>query len=124
MFTGHEYQSEFTEVCQKLAGEAKSESEVKNALIGLEWIIWEAIRGALIQGSAVLGFGFVFIPAYALGVNPRENWSTGLFLLCLALAAMLLIYWTLRLSLFLGLTKHVRSHRFGKLDFQNDPTTD
>lgn len=120
MFTGREYQSDFSEVCKKLAGEAKSEREVKNALIGLEWILWEAIRGALIQASAVLGFGFVLLPTFLLGINLRESWTAGLFAVGLAIAFTLLIYGVLRLSLFLGLTKHVRSHRFGMSDYEHD----
>lgn len=120
MFTGREYQSDFIEVCQTLAGEAKSEREVKNALIGLEWILWEAIRGALIQASAVLGFSLVFVPAFLLGIDLRESWKAGLFAVGLAIAVTLLIYGVMRLSLFLGLTKHVRSHRFGMLNYEHD----
>jgi hypothetical protein len=120
MFTGREYQSDFIEVCQTLAGEAKSEREVKNALIGLEWILWEAIRGALIQASAVLGFSLVFVPAFLLGIDLREIWKAGLFAVGLAIAVTLLIYGVMRLSLFLGLTKHVRSRRFGMLNYEHD----
>ncbi|MCA3628037.1 MAG: hypothetical protein IOC49_12500 [Methylobacterium sp.] len=118
MFTGREYQSELSDVCQKLASEKNSDREVKTALMRLEWILWEAVRGALIQASALIGFSLVFMLSYALGINLRGNWTNGFLVVCLAIALALLIYGTLRLSLYLGLTKHVRSHRFGALDYE------
>jgi hypothetical protein len=118
MFTGRDYQSEFDAVCETLSDARKSKDEVRSALLRLEWIIWEAFRGALINGCALFSFIVSALVIYALDIDLKSSWTVGLVALSAFFIFCLSQYAILRFALWEELTRHVRGHKFGGLDLQ------
>lgn len=116
MFTGREYQSEFDAACETLSHAQKSKDEVRSALLSLEWIVWEAFRGALIKGCAIFALIVAALVTYVLDINLKSSWTAALVALAAVFVFALAQYAILRLALWEDLTRHVRTHKFGGLD--------
>jgi hypothetical protein len=62
-FTGRHYHAAFEEACDKLPYVTDKE-DVRSDLEGLEWILWEAIRGVFFYAAVLIAWIVVFLPFY------------------------------------------------------------
>jgi uncharacterized membrane protein YraQ (UPF0718 family) len=109
-FTGRDYHTAFEEACETLPF-VTDEDEVRSSLEGIEWILWEAIRGFFFQVSIIVA-GLLVLPLFYLLV-PEKTFSANLVAMGLIIVIAVALYWLLRLAFRLEISAHVKGRRFG-----------
>lgn len=109
-FTGRDYHYAFEEACQTLA-HTSDNGEVRSALEGMEWILWEAIRGVFFTCAVVVAGPLVMIPYFTLS-NDR-TFADGAIALAISAVVAAALYWLFRLSFALEISRQVKGRTFG-----------
>jgi hypothetical protein len=109
-FTGRDYDAAFSEACLNIEREPDAD-RVNAELRSLEWILWEAMRGALLLGS-MLTAGALVAPLAFL-IESRDSWQFGLTMLLAYAALVTAIYWLMRLAVWHEVSRHIRGREFG-----------
>lgn len=109
-FSGVDYHAAFEEACEKLA-RVRDADEVRSDLEGIEWILWEAIRGVFFLASIIAAW-FIVVPVFYFLVDEKTFVA---FAIEIAIVIMLAaaLYWLLRLVFHFEIAKHVKGRRFG-----------
>ncbi len=117
MFTGRDYHHAFEEARDELAGRLLDRDEVLGKLVGLEWTLWEAMRGAMLLTGSIAGL-IVTVPiSYLVSQSGNSGWPIMALLFALWLAIAVGLYWIFRFVVYVEITRHVKGRRFGDLDF-------
>ncbi len=113
MFDGRDYHQAFEEARDELAGRVLNRDEVLGKLVGIEWRLYEAIRGAMIVTGKIVAL-LVLAPIAYLAWN--TGWVAGGVMLGLWLAITIGLYWIFKFAVHYEIARHVKGRRFGKLD--------
>lgn len=109
-FGGRDYNAAFEEACENLALEHDPE-EIRSELEGVEWVLWEAIRGVFFYVAIAVAWLIVMPLTYLL--DARQSW-TGV---AVGFAAFILfavtVYWLCRVIFHFEIATHVRGRKFG-----------
>lgn len=109
-FDGRDYHHSFEEACKKLPY-VRDSDEVRAELEGIEWQLWEAVRGVFFYGT-VLTAGLIVLPiAYALD-SPKSFVGGMIAFVAIALLATAL-YWLFRFIFWEQISRHVTGRKFG-----------
>jgi hypothetical protein len=117
-FTGHDYHLAFEEACAKLPFERDPDA-VRSELEGIEWILWEAIRGVFFY-VAVLTGGLIVLPVLYL-LNSEKSLIPVLIATLVMLIIATGVYWLCRLVFRFEITAHVKGRRFGSGGLDRPP---
>lgn len=109
-FTGRDYHAAFEEACATLPLE-REEDGVRSRLEGLEWVLWEAIRGVFLIAAVIIGA--VAVLPVRLAIGERENWISNAICLAAALVVAFAAYWMFRLIFHVEVSAHVKGRKFG-----------
>lgn len=115
MFNGREYKFEFDEACEELPFINDSE-EIRNRLIGIEWVLEEAIRGVFWL-QAFLICSLLFLPAQLLLGMKKAGWIEQLILFVLCIVLGTVIYWLSKFAFWYEIDRHLKTRRFGDPKF-------
>ncbi|ESX29955.1 MULTISPECIES: hypothetical protein [unclassified Mesorhizobium] len=109
-FTGADYHRAFEEACAKLPFERAPEI-VRSELEGIEWILWETIRGTFFYVAIIVAGLIVVMPAYLL--NARASLEGSVIALAAITGLALAVYWLCRLIFHFEVATHVKGRKFG-----------
>ena len=115
MFSGVEYNNDFEEACQDLAVE-RDPRQVRQRLMNIEWVLWDAIKGVFIQISSILACLIVLPLTYLM--SPDRSWVVAIGGLLTFLILGTLIYWVCRIVFYFEISRHVRPRSFGQPDWR------
>jgi hypothetical protein len=114
MFSGPEYHNEFEQARRELPGETDPDV-VGRRLMNVEWVLWEALRGAFGRIALIIAALVVLPPAYILEVS--RSWKSMLVALAILLLLTVSTYWLCRAVFHYEIARHVRGRRFGEGGF-------
>jgi hypothetical protein len=116
MFDGRDYHQAFEEACDQLTGRVLDRNEVLGQLVGIEWTLWEAVRGAMIVVSNIITLIAIAPIAYVAWPTGNSSWIVGMIFVVLWGAVAFGIYWIFRLTAYYEIARHVKGRRFGDID--------
>lgn len=116
MFDGRDYHQSFEKARDELAGRVLDRDEVLGQLIGVEWTLWEAIRGAMFVASCIAAFVLVAPIAYFSWRYGALGWIGSVAVVLAWLSVATGLYWLFRATFHYEVTRHVKGRRFGHLD--------
>lgn len=109
-FNGRDYHAAFEDACATLPFET-DEGEVRDKLAGLEWILWEAVRGVFFYAAVFVGAAIVLPVQFAL--VERDNWLLNAVFLIAMITIAFAAYWVFRLIFHFEVSIHVKGRKFG-----------
>jgi hypothetical protein len=116
MFSGPDYHREFEQACDELAEMRHPKEDVRNTLIGIEWVLWEAIRGVF--GYAAFAISLPALGLYRYLVGYSETWSLQTLIEAASFLVLAgVVYGVLRAIFFFEISRHVKGRKFGKLPY-------
>jgi len=110
-FDGTDYHQVFEKACDELPG-TSDPAVVRSELSGIEWVLWEGIRGAFVKVAVALASLIVLPPVYLLDLP--QSLTLGLVVTGSLVGLTISIYWLCRLVFYLEIGRHVRGRRFGE----------
>jgi hypothetical protein len=114
MFCGPDYHREFEQACDELAEVRHPKEDVRNTLIWIEWVLWEAIRGVFFYAALAISLPPFIIYRYLVGY--QEIWSLETLVLAGAFVVLAgVVYGVLRFIFFFEIGRHVKGRQFGRL---------
>ena len=116
MFDGRDYHQAFEEACDQLTGRVLYRNEVLGQLVGIEWTLWEAVRGAMIVVSNIIALITIAPIAYAAWSTGNSSWIAWMIFVVLWSVVAFSIYWIFRLTAYYEIARHVKGRRFGDID--------
>jgi hypothetical protein len=122
MFNGIDYKAAFDEACDDLV-HTRDRDEIRRILIGVEWVLEEAIRGVFVVLALILSL-IIFMPLGFLFELRKINWmGQGLFFVA-AIAFGLIVYWLAKFALWHEVNRHLKPRKFGELLFGDTQHSD
>lgn len=117
MFDGRDYHQAFEQARDDLAGKILDRDEVFGHLVGLEWTLWEAIRGAMFVTGNIAGL-IAILPLSIFAWRTGDfSWLAGVLGAAIWLVVTFGLYGVFRIAVHYEIGRHVKSRRFGHLDF-------
>lgn len=116
MFDGRDYNSAFEEARDKLADCTLDRDEVLGHLVGIEWTLWEAIRGAMIMTGNIAALFAIAPIAFFAWQSGQQGWIAGSVCIALWLTVSIGLYWIFKFVAFFEITRHVKGRKFGTID--------
>lgn len=116
MFDGRNYHQAFEKTLDEIASRPLDRDEALGQLVGLEWTLWEAIRGAMIKASCLAGLIVVVPLGYLLSSSGSFDWVTAGALFAVWLFVCIGLYWLFKFAAFSEIGRHIKGRRFGELD--------
>jgi hypothetical protein len=113
MFDGRDYHQAFEKARDELAGRPLDRDEVLGQLVGIEWTLWEAIRGAMLITCNIAAL-LVVAPISYLTWN--NGWAAGALGLGIWLAVAISLYFVFKFAVHYHIARYVKGRRFGDLD--------
>lgn len=111
MFDGRSYHLEFEEACEKLVYENEID-EVRLALMGIEWVLWEAIRGVFFLTSVILSLLITLPFAGTIKETMGTFWGATV-IVSFVIVAALAIYCLMRIVFWAEISRHLTGRKFG-----------
>ncbi|MBB4342136.1 hypothetical protein [Rhizobium leguminosarum] len=111
-FTGDDYHRVFEEACRDLPMERNAD-RVREKLLTMEWMLWEALRGVFFLISIGLSGLIVFPIAYMILPTDHRSWIGGLIAFAVFAVLAVVIYWICRGIFHFEFAVKVRGRRFG-----------
>ncbi|WP_394887457.1 hypothetical protein ACG873_21550 [Mesorhizobium sp. AaZ16] len=109
-FTGRDYHAAFEEACETLPY-VTDKDEVRSSLEGIEWILWEAIRGVFFYAAVLIAWLMILPPFFFL--IAERTWAASAAALGVMIVIAVALYWLLRLTVRLEISGHANGRRFG-----------
>jgi hypothetical protein len=113
MFNGSDYHREFEETLGNLTGRVLDQDDVLGQLVGLEFTLWEAVKGAALVTGQLLATLFI-VPAIYLLRDAGWVWIAACGVVYLVVITG--VYWLFKLAAYWEISRHVRGRRFGDVD--------
>jgi len=116
MFDGRDYQESFQNALNELTSEGVDRDVVLGQLVGIEFTLWEAIRGAMILTGNIAALMIIAPVAYLAGQTSGERWVMGVVCVVAWLLITFALYWIFKFAVYYEIGRHVKGRRFGDLD--------
>ena len=116
MFDGRDYHQAFEDARDKLTGRVLDRDEVLGQLVGIEWTLWEAIRGAMIITGNIAALILIAPAAYLTWQTGNSGWVVGVLFVGLWLTVTIGLYWIFKFAAYYEIARHVKGRRFGNFD--------
>jgi hypothetical protein len=116
MFNGYDYHHAFEEARDELAGSIHDRDQVLGKLVRVEWTLWEAMRGAMIQTGSIAGLLVSAPIIHFAWLTGNSSWTAAALFLPLWLTVTTGLYWVFKFVVHFEIARHVKGRRFGHLD--------
>ena len=112
-FDGRDYQLQFEEACKELR-HTDEDMETRSSLEGIEWVLWEAIRGVFLYAAIIPPLLILILLEYSFKLSEEMGSFMSLaFWLAFIISIALAIYWFLRFLFWYEISRYVKGRKFG-----------
>lgn len=122
MFDGRDYKVEFDSACEALA-KTNDKVEIGRILLGVEWVLEEAFRGALVIFACSLSV-LVFLPISLLFDIRTMSWTEQSVYSAFIIAFGVGVYWLGKFVIWYEISRHLKPRKFGEYRFPKPDKTE
>lgn len=112
-FDGRDYHQLFEEACSNLK-HLDEDVESRHSLEGIEWVLWEAIRGVFFYVAITVPLIVFAFLELAFDITEKMSTSATIaYWTIVTIFPALFIYWLLRFVFWHEISRHVKGRTFG-----------